>query len=548
MLHEMLPEHISLQLKQRLFTTKAPTREFIVENCASVCVLFCEVEAFDEFCNRSTTTEVVRMLNTMFAAFDHLLQKHPVYKARERPRATPRRLVCESRPPPLSPPAPRPSPAQVETVGSVYMAATGLPFLTPSVSPAVDAVRMALDMIATMQALGIRDRLPDGSFRSFEIRVGLHIGPVFAGVVGIELPRYCLFGDTVNTAARMQTHGRASACHISDTFARALESTDGGHRFQLEDRGTQRIKGKGEMRTYFISGLRERRRRSSLTVLNDGVSDALSKLGLFSPSPDSSSHGNQWNSGASSHARHRSCENQNAALAASFSGGRDLSPPADRPHSPLRPIAGLAPRSASPLRPLWNQQIQSQQAPTAASERGGTPPGMRRAGAPGRRSFHVSPTLSGPLGDGSRSRDPSPDVGRPGGAFLESPDASLRSGAHVKPTSRRSFTEAAGGSFRDRRESGSKDTSFVAKLPDGSEPGSRRRSFTMLGFGGNSRQASRRGSESTSFTIEERLTRDRLNSEQASSGSTTGGTRRRSFLGFLGGDAAKVSPIGVPAT
>ena len=98
MVAEMLPEHIAWQLKQRLFTQNTAQREFMVEHSERVAVLFSEICGFEEFCNEAAgPIEVVRTLNTMFAAFDALLPRHSVYK--------------------------------VETVGSVYMAATGLPFL-----------------------------------------------------------------------------------------------------------------------------------------------------------------------------------------------------------------------------------------------------------------------------------------------------------------------------------------------------------------------------------------------------------------------------------
>ena len=121
MVADMMPEHIAWQLKQRLFTQVRPliawgltrlrqntfsiracqgtsTREFMVEHSEHVAVLFSEICDFGEFCNEAGgPLEVVRVLNTMFAAFDALLPQHSVYK--------------------------------VETVGSVYMAATGLPFL-----------------------------------------------------------------------------------------------------------------------------------------------------------------------------------------------------------------------------------------------------------------------------------------------------------------------------------------------------------------------------------------------------------------------------------
>ena len=224
MVGEMLPEHIACQLKQRLWTQDGHHREFMVEHSERVGVLFSEVVDFEAFCNEvDDAVEVVRVLNTLFAAFDALLQRHSVYK--------------------------------VETVGSVYMAATGLPFLSARDFPEADLLAMATDMIAVTDALYVT--LASGVERRFTIRIGLHVGPVLAGVVGLELPRYCLFGDTVNTAARMQTTSLPGRIQVSDRFRQVLETEVGGpvtagesRRFNLSDRGLMAVKGKGEMRTY----------------------------------------------------------------------------------------------------------------------------------------------------------------------------------------------------------------------------------------------------------------------------------------------------------
>ena len=255
----MMPQHIADQLKQRLTASGVESREYMVEASKRVAVLFSEVVDFEEFCNEvSDAVEVVRMLNTMFAAFDALLGRHSVYK--------------------------------VETVGSVYMAATGLPFLTAQEFVEADLLGMANDMVAVMDALYVT--LANGEERRFQLRIGLHVGPVLAGVVGLELPRYCLFGDTVNTAARMQTTSRPGRIQVSQAFKEALEAEIGGsvlnnasRLYHLSDQGEREVKGKGLMHTFFVEPIR--RRRSSFVekqtgAINETISEALRKAGLLS--------------------------------------------------------------------------------------------------------------------------------------------------------------------------------------------------------------------------------------------------------------------------
>ncbi len=224
---------------------------------------------FSEFCNAaSSPLEIVRMLNTMFAAFDALLARHGVYK--------------------------------VETVGSVYMAAAGLPFLrTPAGAAPAASVRLlhfALDLLAVMESLAVT--VHGGAERSFRLRVGLHCGPVLAGVVGLELPRYCLFGDTVNTAARMQTTAPAGRIQCSHAYKSALEGAvgdvlsggggggggGGRHGVLLSDRGQTHIQGKGAMLTFLIERPSGRRRRSlgGGVGVNEAVGEALRRASQLS--------------------------------------------------------------------------------------------------------------------------------------------------------------------------------------------------------------------------------------------------------------------------
>ncbi|CAO2643751.1 Retinal guanylyl cyclase 1 [Lemmus lemmus] len=138
---------------------------------------------------------------------------------------------------------------QVETIGDAYMVASGLPQRNGQ-RHAAEIANMSLDILSAVGSFRMR-HMPEVPVR---IRIGLHSGPCVAGVVGLTMPRYCLFGDTVNTASRMESTGLPYRIHVNMSTVRILSALDQG--FQMECRGRTELKGKGAEDTYWLVGRR----------------------------------------------------------------------------------------------------------------------------------------------------------------------------------------------------------------------------------------------------------------------------------------------------
>ena len=181
----------------------------IAEHSDGVTVLFADIVGFTELSARKTPQALVELLNRIFSEFDALAEAHGLEK--------------------------------IKTIGDAYMAVAGLPNPWPDHAPR--AARMALAM------QGAIARVAEQTGEPLALRIGLYSGPVVAGVIGRRKFTYDLWGDTVNTASRMESHGLPGMIHCSEASATLLRGT-----FRLRDRGLVDIKGKGEMRTYLLSG------------------------------------------------------------------------------------------------------------------------------------------------------------------------------------------------------------------------------------------------------------------------------------------------------
>ncbi|KAI8510211.1 hypothetical protein Bbelb_126390 [Branchiostoma belcheri] len=206
LLYSMLPKSVADDLRQG-----KPAQAIGFGACT---IFFSDIVGFTTLSSTSTPIQVVTLLNKLYTTYDEIVDNYDVYK--------------------------------VETIGDAYMVVSGVPRENGD-RHASEIASMALDLVAACETF----RIPHRGEERIRIRAGMHSGPVVAGVVGLKMPRYCLFGDTVNTASRMESTGEALKIQCSDTCYQILRQM-GGYRLQL--RGTLPIKGKGDMTTWWLQG------------------------------------------------------------------------------------------------------------------------------------------------------------------------------------------------------------------------------------------------------------------------------------------------------
>ncbi len=198
LLLNVLPASIANKLKQQV--------GIIAERFDDASVLFADIVGFTPLSARLSPTELIESLNRVFSGFDELADHHKLEK--------------------------------IKTIGDGYMVAGGL--IEQNADHLAAMATMALAMHENVRKL-------NSEFGGLSLRIGLQVGSVIAGVIGIRKFIYDVWGDTVNTASRLESHGAPGRTHVSEMVFERLQG-----RFAFEARGTIELKGRGPMNTYFL--------------------------------------------------------------------------------------------------------------------------------------------------------------------------------------------------------------------------------------------------------------------------------------------------------
>ncbi len=199
LLFNILPKAIAIRLK-------SDSHE-VADSFPTVSILFADLVGFTDFSTGKPPGEVVDVLNLIFSHFDDLLEKYGVEK--------------------------------IKTIGDCYMVASGLPELQDD--HAIRITNFALEISAYLQQMRKDSGFP------LDMRIGINSGPVVAGVIGKKKFIYDLWGDSVNTASRMESHGIPGRIHVTQATYDLIKDN-----FRIESRGLIEVKGKGKMQTYIV--------------------------------------------------------------------------------------------------------------------------------------------------------------------------------------------------------------------------------------------------------------------------------------------------------
>jgi adenylate cyclase len=182
-------------------------QEAIAEGFQDTTILFSDIVDFTTLSETISPGELVKLLNEIFSLFDALTDRYDLEK--------------------------------IKTIGDAYMVAGGLP--VPREDHAEAVANMALDMQTAIMQFN------ENNQQSMRVRIGIHSGAAVAGVIGVKKFIYDVWGDTVNTASRMESHGVPGQIHISEASYKLLKD-----KYSIEERGLIQVKGKGQMRTYLL--------------------------------------------------------------------------------------------------------------------------------------------------------------------------------------------------------------------------------------------------------------------------------------------------------
>ncbi len=201
LLLNVLPQRIAERLKRNETT--------IADSFANVSVLFADIAGFTQLAATTNPAAVVELLNAIFSAFDQLSDRYGLEK--------------------------------IKTIGDSYMVVGGLPKIQADHEAAI--ANMALDMLEVIKTFKTPGQQP------IALRIGINVGPVVAGVIGTRKFTYDIWGDTVNTANRMEYHGEEGRIQVTEVIYERLRD-----RFEFQRRGLIEVKGKGQMPTYWLVG------------------------------------------------------------------------------------------------------------------------------------------------------------------------------------------------------------------------------------------------------------------------------------------------------